>query len=91
MNNVQGKDYPYLYCVVLGKEGFHLFRPEGRRHSRGTTRIVFERGSGAGAVYLVVRQHADRKGGWHTEDQAIRDLVAVAVEEGRKAWAENRG
>jgi hypothetical protein len=96
MNNVQGKDYPYLYCVVLGKEGFRLSRPKGGARLKGRgkrqgRRIVFERGSGDGAEFLVVRQHADRQGGWHTKDHAIGGLVQVAVEEGRKAWEENRG
>ena len=71
MNNVQGRDYPYLYCVVLGKDGFRLSRPRGRRQLPDGRRIVFETGRGDGAVYLVVRQHADRQGGWHTEDAAI--------------------
>ena len=80
---------------VLGKEGFRLQKPKGGarlvgRGKRRGRRVVFERGQGDGAVYLVVRQHADRGGGWHTQPEAIGGLVALAVEEGRKAWEENR-
>ena len=45
---------------------------------------------GDDVVYLVVRQHADKKGGWHTKPGNIRDLVKVALAEGRRAWEANR-
>ena len=51
--------------------------------------MVLEPGAGKGARYLVVRQHADTSGGWHTEDDHIRGLVAVALELARAAWREN--
>ncbi|MEE8524134.1 MAG: hypothetical protein V3T72_09405 [Thermoanaerobaculia bacterium] len=84
LNNVQGTDYPYLYCVVIGKQGFEL--PQARRGS-----IVYERGSGDDVEYLVVRQHADKRGGWHTEATDIMHIVRTAVEEGLEAWRRNRG
>ncbi len=87
LNNVRGTDYPYLYCVVLGKDGFQLPSTEKRQVRNGVD-MVFERGAGKGAKYLVVRQHADRSGGWHTEDVHIKGLVTVALELGRSAWRE---
>jgi hypothetical protein len=88
LNSVRGTDYPYLYCVVLGKEPFQLPSTEKRQVKNGVD-MVFERGAGKGAKYLVVRQHADTSGGWHTEDAHIRGLVAVALDLGRSAWREN--
>jgi hypothetical protein len=91
LNNVQGRDYPYLYAVVLGKKGFDL--PHDVRRHRGPShqvRFVFERGHGQGANYLVVRQHADRSGGWHTKKEHIDEIVDVALEEAHRAWEENR-
>jgi hypothetical protein len=90
LNNVQGTDYPYLYCVVLGKEAFPLPSTPARQPRNGVD-MVFERGAGKGARYLVVRQHADRAGGWHTEDAHIRGLVTAALELGRAAWREAGG
>ncbi|MFN8091115.1 MAG: hypothetical protein U0599_02585 [Vicinamibacteria bacterium] len=87
LNNVRGTDYPYLYCVVLGKDGFQLPSTE-KRQTRNGVDMVFERGAGKGAKYLVVRQHADTSGGWHTEDVHIKGLVTVAIELGRSAWRE---
>ena len=88
LNNVQGTDYPYLYCVVLGKEGFRL--PRARpRHRRGGIDLVTERGRGEGVSYLVIRQHADKSGGWHTEAEQISGLTRIAVGEARVARREN--
>ena len=85
LNNVRGTDYPYLYCVVLGKDAFPLPSTEKRQVKNGVD-MVFERGAGKGARYIVVRQHADTSGGWHTEDTHIRGLVAASLELARSAW-----
>ncbi len=92
LNNVQGTDYPYLYCVVLGEEGFRL--PKARRRHRlpgGSVELVTERGDGDDVSYLVIRQHADKAGGWHTEPFQIREIVRVAVDEARAARRDNPG
>jgi len=96
MNSVQGTDYPYLYAVVLGKDDpdhpFRLPAPaeEKRSSIRGVRRLVYESGQGDGARYLVIRQHADTRGGWHTDDAAIGRIVARALTLGREAREANR-
>jgi len=90
MNGVQGTDYPYLYAVVLGKEGFDLPAASGR-HSFSGVRLVVEPGKSEGVRYLVVRQHADKQGGWHTEPEHIRAIVGAALEKAREAWRDNGG
>jgi hypothetical protein len=90
LNNVQGTDYPYLYAVVLGKDAFRLPKAEPRLHVQGVD-LVCEPGQSEGVRYLVVRQHADTKGGWHTGPDQIRTIVAVALEKARAAWRENGG
>ncbi len=90
LNNVQGTDYPYLYAVVLGKDGFRLPQVEPRLEVQGT-KLVCEPGASEGVRYLVVRQHADKKGGWHTQPNQIHTIVAVALERARAAWRENGG
>lgn len=92
MNNVQGTDYPYLYAVVLGKTPFRLPPARGRhRRPGGGVELVYEKGRDEGVDFLVIRQHADTEGGWHTEPEHIREIVAVALEEGSAAWRENAG
>jgi hypothetical protein len=88
MNNVRGTDYPYLYAVVLGKGAFEL--PDVHRRTAEGVDLVFEKGEGEGVRYLVVRQHADTKGGWHTEPHHIAGIVAQALELGRQAWRMNQ-
>jgi hypothetical protein len=90
MNNVKGTDYPYLYAVVLGKDDFRL--PEAsRRRDRDGVSLVFERGESEGVRFLVVRQHADKRGGWHTEPYHIREIVSEALEWARAVWRDNGG
>ncbi|MBN1946458.1 MAG: hypothetical protein JW797_12355 [Bradymonadales bacterium] len=74
LNNVRGVDFPYLYCVVLVKEKGRLPTVVRRK-----PKLVYEPGKDAGVEFLVVRQHADRKGGWHTDDGAVEKIVAESV------------
>ena len=90
MNNVKGTDYPYLYAVVLGKGDFRMPGVSPRTRRDGSE-IVFERDESEGVRFLVVRQHADRQGGWHTEPDHIRAIVAVALEKARAIWRDNGG
>jgi hypothetical protein len=90
MNNVKGTDYPYLYAVVLGQEDFRMPGVSPRQRRDGAE-IVFERDESEGVRFLVVRQHADRQGGWHTEPHHIRVIVALALEKARAVWRDNGG
>ncbi len=81
INNVRGTNYPYVYCVVLGKTGFRI------RASHGS--LVLEPGAGDDVDYLVVRQHADRRSGWHTDPAAVAQIVHVALEIAERARRAN--
>ena len=91
INNVRGTDYPYLYCVVLGKGELEL--PASReRHRRGEGEVSFvlEQGRDSEVRFLVVRQHADNRGGWHTEPEDIEEIVAAALQIGLETQAANQ-
>jgi hypothetical protein len=90
MNNVKGTDYPYLYAVVLGKGDFRM-PPVSPRQRRDSVDIVFERDESEGVRFLVVRQHADKNGGWHTESEHILAIVEAALEKARAVWRDNGG
>ncbi len=84
INNVRGKDYPYLYCVVLSKGELDVAAAKrGPRRSR--KRMVFEPGGDGEVSFLVVRRHADNHGGWHTDPETVRILVAEALSAARRA------
>jgi hypothetical protein len=61
------------------------------RQRRDGVEIVFERDESEGVRFLVVRQHADRQGGWHTESDHIRAIVTLALEKARAVWRDNGG
>ena len=90
MNNVRGTDYPYLYAVVLGKAGFRFPDGPSREDGHGVD-LVFEAGEGQDVRYRVVRQHADRSGGWHTRPDEIDGIARTALERAREAWRQNGG
>jgi hypothetical protein len=90
INSVQGTDYPYLYAVVLGKGGFSLPGKAGRRRVGGVD-LVSEFGEKEGVHFNVIRQHADKGGGWHTENAQIDVIVGEALRAGREAWRANGG
>jgi hypothetical protein len=90
INSVQGKDYPYLYAVVLGKGEFALPGKAGRRRVGGVD-LVSEFGQKEGVHFNVIRQHADKGGGWHTEKTQIDVIVGEALRAGREAWGANGG
>lgn len=89
LHSIDGRDLPYLFCVLLGEEGFAWpgadlqFGPgEGRP-------TVFELGNDAGVDFLVVRQHVDGQGGWTTETRDVERLVAAALEVSAQAREAN--
>lgn len=80
INSVQGVDYPYLYAVVLGRPALRLPSPAELRKQVGAGgKLVIEEGEGDDVHYLVLRQHADTKGGWHTDDSAAGRIARTAL------------
>jgi hypothetical protein len=89
MNSVKGTDYPYLYAVVLGKGDFRFPKARAHEGSLGVN-LVSEAGESEGVRYEVVRQHADERGGWHTEPAHIQLIVSVALQRAREVWRANQ-
>ena len=75
LNNVRGTMYPYLYAVILVKEGGRL----PRASTTALHDLVYEEGAGEQVRFMVVRQHADNRGGWHTGPRVIADIVETAL------------
>lgn len=85
LNSVQGTDYPYLYAVVLGKPPCDPAAGAGSVRSK-SAQLVTEKGSSEGVKFLVIRQHADKNGGWHTSAREIEAIVTVALTQARTVW-----
>jgi hypothetical protein len=84
INSVRGTDYPYFYAVILGRGGFRLPKTKGRKEVDRVD-LVFEPGEKEGVRFLVVRQHADTGGGWHTEPEDIRVIANEGLRLAREA------
>ena len=83
LNNVRGTNYPYVYCVILGKPGF-LIEP-----TTGSS-LMAEPGEGDDVSYLVIRQFADRSSGWHTDTDVVFEIVKLALRKAAEARELNR-
>jgi hypothetical protein len=82
INSVQGKDYPYFYCVLVAKDEFGAIRvgppPKG---------LVVEPGEEAGVRVVVYRQQTTKNSGYHTDKGQARRILGFALQETRLALA----
>lgn len=106
INSVQGKDYPYLYCVLLAKAGSGLLdgweglakQPErsvfggmlGALLGTGAGGITYEFDRSGEVELVVVRQETTRKSGYYTPPPAARQVVDSALDLAR-ALAAKKG
>lgn len=103
INSVKGTDYPYLYCVLIAKKGSLFFdnyaaykAPEDESSMSGLFKLIGL--AGYGPVYepapaedvevLVIRQRADRNGGYSTDPGQAWKIVSVALDMARGLCAE---
>ncbi len=76
VNLVQGTQYPYLYAVLVAKDGFGLkavatkFIPPGG--------MIKEFKIQDGVEVLVIRQHTTKTSGYHTADKQAAAIVLAA-------------
>jgi hypothetical protein len=74
LNEVQGTSYPYFYVVVVARRGFGL-EGEFVAYQPPYRTVVKEFKTRDDVEVLVLRQHADRRGGWHTKPASQRILL----------------
>ena len=86
INTVQGTDYPYLYCVLIGKS--HNFFDKANHIIQNPPRkITLELKSTQDVVVLVIRQRTTRTSGYHTNQKAAEYVLKSAVDISRKILA----
>ncbi len=105
VNSVQGKDYPYLYCVIIAKAGSGLLakyeelavQPESSGVSDfvkslfglGGTDILYESSRSGEVDIIVVRQLTTRTSGYYTSPGAALGVVEAALRLARALMARN--
>lgn len=88
INNVQGTDYPYLYCVVLSKQEEKLFAKKEKTISsiiNSRKNIISEvQKAQDGVDVLVIRQFTTKTSGYHTNITACYEIASTAVDLARE-------
>ena len=83
INDVQGTDYPYLYCVLVAKGDF------GLQESAGLPKgLVAERQSDGDVDVLVIRKRTTQTSGYHTNFPAMLSIFNVSLALARRLIAE---
>ena len=87
INNVQGTDYPYLYCVVLAKKEEKLFAKKAKMIESTITsvdNVTSETQVSEDVDVLVIRQFTTKTSGYHTDLNACKNIVNLSVDLTRK-------
>jgi hypothetical protein len=81
INSVQGADYPYFYCVIVGRPELGLqFAELGGRPSN----LVVEPSHENGVDVIVIRQRTTKKSGYETKPRVANEIFRYALEQTRR-------
>ncbi|MFH2138649.1 MAG: hypothetical protein ABII88_09090 [Candidatus Omnitrophota bacterium] len=84
MNTVQGKDYPYLYCVIIAKEEAKFFHKNPGIVNTVPRNMLFEKRRSNEVDVLVIRQQTTQTSGYHTNMSAGIYIVVTTIATARK-------
>lgn len=83
LNNVQGRDYPYLYCVLVARPQLQILEKAGDRPPKD---IVVEpkHNEQDDVDIVVIRQETTRTKGYHTPPVACIAIFTYALNQARR-------
>ena len=84
INNVQGTDYPYFYCVLVARPPFGLL-PKSR--SELMPDITVEKSHEGDVDIIVIRQTTTQTSGYYTKPNTVKTLFLYALAEARLVLA----
>ena len=84
LNNVQGTDYPYLYCVLVARPPFGLLK---RPFPSTPSNITVEPRQEKDVQIIVIRQYTTKTSGYHTNSGACLNLFRFALQVARQVTA----
>lgn len=85
MNNVQGKDYPYFYVVLVAKESSGLLSSR-LKNMPMPRNVISEFSRENGAEILVIRQYTTKTSGYFTNGDAMQVIFETGLAAGRKLF-----
>jgi len=89
INDVQGKSYPYLYCVLIAREGHNYFKDINdslieKISDEIPTNLVMSKKKENDVDVLVIRQKTTKKSGYHTNKKHAKAVVLGTLQIARK-------
>jgi hypothetical protein len=85
MNNVQGKDYPYFYVVLVAKENSGLISSK-LKNLPMPRNVISEFSHENDAEILVIRQYTTKNSGYFTNGDAMEVIFETGLNAGRKLF-----
>ncbi|MFH1360951.1 MAG: hypothetical protein ABIJ41_07995 [Candidatus Omnitrophota bacterium] len=80
INTVEGRDYPYLYCVFIAKQGADILRKKKQLIERSPSKLTLEKTTSVDVDVLVIRQKTTRNSEYHTNLSASKHIVQAALD-----------
>lgn len=78
INVVQGAQYPYFYCVIVGKKGYGVQAYTDKIEL--PKKVILEYSEDGDAEVLVIRQETTKKSGYHTDIKVSKKILKASVE-----------
>ena len=78
MNNVEGKNYPYFYSVLVAKKdlGLHTKFYDKIKINRP---LIKEKSTEGDMEIIVIRQYTTKTSGYHTNNELIEKIFSVSL------------
>ena len=84
LNNVQGTDYPYLYCVLVARHAFKLLEKGKNVKRSAPAGITVSPKHEEDVDIIVIRQYTTKKSGYHTKPAACAKIFHFALDQARE-------
>ncbi len=81
LNRVQGRDYPYLYCVLVARPQLEMLRQLAPDPPKD---VLVEPKREADVDIMVIRRRTTKTSGYHTPPATCRKIFAFALAEARR-------
>lgn len=84
INSVEGKDYPYLYCVLIADDKEKVFKKNWEDIWRQDYRLTIEETRSEDVGVLVIRQRTTTNSGYYTNWKASKFIIETSLDIARR-------
>lgn len=83
MNDVQGKDYPYFYVVLVAKPELQMLAKYYQTVSV-PSKVIKESSRADGVEIIIIRQYTTKTSGYHTNARAMKAIFETGIQTARQ-------